>query len=188
MRLLNTLTAQNYQLILPLAKEVAEKYHADHEYQKAIEAMFVPFNKCPEYITPDLVNIMLELLLMTKSYTNCIDIFVQFCNIEIEIIINDNKKVHIVSYNMPESLPIDLRIKFILCLIKMEAYHLIDQLLMPLLNEETVETIGDLYLDVAEALMLGHKYTDALRLLIPLVKSKNFSLAAVWLKHAECLK
>lgn len=187
-RLLNTLKSKHHNLIIPLAKEITEKYHSDKEYQKAIEAMYIPFNKCSDKVTPELVNIMLELLLLTKSYSNCIDIFVQFCNIEVEIIIEDDSKINVMSYNIPDDILIDLRTKFIICMIKLEAFHLLEKLLQPLLTNENVEAIGDLYLDVAEALMSGNCHSDALKLLVPLVKSKKFSLAAVWLKHAECLK
>lgn len=155
---------------------------------KAIEALNIPFTKCPLNITLEVVNKMLELLIITKNYTPCIDIFVQHCNIDIEIMLDDENKVNILSYNIPDNIPIDLRIKFIICLIKFEAFTLVNELLNQLLCEENIECIGDLYLDVAEALMVSKRPLDALKLLVPLVKSKNFSLAAVWLKHAECLE
>lgn len=56
-----------------------------------------------------------------------------------------------------------------------------------MLEKEDIESYGTLYLDIAEALMASFYYTEALQLLVPLVKSRNFSLAATWLKHAECL-
>lgn len=51
-----------------------------------------------------------------------------------------------------------------------------------------VEEAGDCYLDIAEALMKEKQFKDALKLLDPLVKSENFSLAAVWLRHADCMR
>lgn len=185
--MLNLLSPEDSTRMMALAKEIAEKYHSDNEYQKAMDAITVPFQKCPSKITMELVNYNLELSLLTKNYTNCIDIFVAYCNIAIEIVLDEDSQVKILSYFMPEDLLIDLRIKFIVCMIKMEAFDLLDGLLKPLLCMEDIEDIGDLFLDVAEALMQADKHIYALQLLVPLVKSKNFSLAAVWLKHAECL-
>lgn len=60
-----------------------------------------------------------------------------------------------------------------------------------MLEKDDIETSGMVYFEIVEALMASavsdHYYKQALNLLIPLVKSKNFSLAAIWLKHAECL-
>lgn len=56
-----------------------------------------------------------------------------------------------------------------------------------MLEKDDMEVNGMLYFDIAEALMSSQYYQEALTILIPLVKTKNFSLAAIWLKHAECL-
>lgn len=171
-----------------LAKEVAHKYHDAKDYAKAIDVLNVIFHKLANKVTPDYVNIMLELLLLTENYPECLDIFVQFCNIEIEVFIEENNKITVLSYNMPTDMQIDLKIKFIICLIKLRTFDLLPKLLHPLLVEEDVEFVGDLFLDVAEALMSVDKPEEALKLLVPLIKSKNFYLAAVWLKYAECLE
>lgn len=107
---------------------------------------------------------------------------------QVEIIVNETSAIEIVHYVVPENVPIDLQTKFIVCAIKLKAFQLIDELLKPLLIHEDIELIGDLYLDVTEALMALDRYEDALKLLVPLVKkTKNYSLAAVWLKYADCL-
>lgn len=130
---------------------------------------------------------MLDLLLITKDYSKCLDIFLEFCDIELDLVVGDSEKINVLSFTMPENLLVDLKIKFIICLIKLEAKVLILPLVDKLITEEDVELIGDLFLDVAEALMSMNWPEEALKLLVPLVKSKNYSMAAVWLKHAECL-
>nr|CAD7260817.1 unnamed protein product [Timema shepardi] len=59
---------------------------------------------------------------------------------------------------------------------------------MEIAFKKNPDEAGDLYLDVAEAFMAVSKYENALQLLNPLVESSNYSLAAVWLRQAECLK
>lgn len=183
-----TLKSEKHAQIIQLATEVAQEYHAKKEYEKAIDAVSIPFKKCPEHVSPELVNMLLELLLLTQNYSRCLDIFLEFCSIEIVVVVGEDNKIKVVSFSMPENLPIDLKIKFIVCLIKLESFDLLPPLVDKILIEEDVEVVGDLFLDVAEAFMAVDKPHEALKFLIPLVKSKNFSLAAVWLKHAECLK
>ncbi|KAI4457182.1 transcription initiation factor iiic tfiiic polypeptide 3-related [Holotrichia oblita] len=187
-KLIHLLPPNEYEMLFKMAKDLAEQYHELEEYEKAAEVIAVAFEKCPKEITPEMVNIYLELLLLLRNYVKCLDIFVQYCNIEVEIILDDSNQISILSFNMPDNIPIDLRIKFIICTIRLEAFDLLDRLLEPLLLEENVENIGDLYLDVAENLMTARRPEDALKLLIPLIKSDNYSLAAVWLKYAECLQ
>ena len=50
--------------------------------------------------------------------------------------------------------------------------------------EQSVEEVGDLYLDVAESFMETGEYEKALPLLSCLVCSEQYNLAAVWLRHA----
>ncbi|XP_017785029.1 PREDICTED: general transcription factor 3C polypeptide 3 [Nicrophorus vespilloides] len=186
-KLLNQYKECDHDALMDLAKELAEYYHKEKDYAKAIEMIEIPFKKCKQYITPELVNIYLELLILMGNFPNCLDIFVQYCNIEMEILIGDDQKVEIISYTMRQEILIDLQIKFIICLVHLESYDLVDKLVNPLLDDDNnAENIGDLFLDVAEAMMKKKQHMKALKLLVPLIKSKNFSLAAVWLKYAEC--
>lgn len=73
-------------------------------------------------------------------------------------------------------------------LIHMRAFHLLDDLFANIFTFINVEDAGDCYLDIAEALMKMEQFAGALKLLVPLVQSKNYSLAAVWLRHADCCR
>lgn len=186
-KMMEYLTPSYYDILLQVSVRVANEYHQLKEYKKAVDALSIPFQKCPSKINPQIVNIMLELLLLNENYSYCLDIFLEHCNIEIEIVLLNEKDIEILSYNMPDNIQIDLRIKFVICVIKLKSFKLLDGLLEPLLlMEDEVEVIGDLFLDVIEVLMASDHYEDALKLLVPLIKSNNYSLAAVWLKYGDC--
>lgn len=183
----NKLPRAQYQNIIELCKEVAKQYHEEKNYIKALEVLKIPFKRIPKRVTQDLVNMMLELLLLTERFTECLDIFIQHCNFTFEITVDEGNKIVIDSYEMPPNIQIDLKVKFIVCLIKLKSFHLVPPLIDQMIIEENVEEIGDLYLDVAEDLMITNMSLEALKLLVPLVKSTTYNLAAVWLKYAECL-
>ncbi|KAM4537931.1 general transcription factor 3C polypeptide 3 [Fundulus diaphanus] len=93
----------------------------------------------------------------------------------------------ILDVQVPDSVPVDLRAKLIVCLIHLNAFDPSEDLVASL-TEQSTEEIGDLYLDVAEAYLEQGCYTSALPLLSALVVSEKYDLAVVWLRHAECLK
>ncbi|XP_036144134.1 uncharacterized protein LOC105834969 isoform X2 [Monomorium pharaonis] len=92
----------------------------------------------------------------------------------------------IESCDVPDDVVVDLKAKFLITLIELNYIPLVEELLPKFYMRENPEISGDLFLDVAEALMGKKEFQRAMVLLDPLVKSSNFSLAAVWLRHAEC--
>ncbi|XP_029307780.1 general transcription factor 3C polypeptide 3 isoform X2 [Cottoperca gobio] len=88
---------------------------------------------------------------------------------------------------VPDSVPVDLRAKLIVCLIHLHGNTPLEGLVSSLM-EQSQEEIGDLYLDVGEAYLEEGEYMAALPLLSALVISEKYNLAVVWLRHAECLK
>ncbi|XP_011067135.1 PREDICTED: general transcription factor 3C polypeptide 3 isoform X1 [Acromyrmex echinatior] len=92
----------------------------------------------------------------------------------------------IESCNVPDNVVVDLKAKFLIILIELDYISIAEKLLPNFYMRENPEISGDLFLDVAEALMSKKEFHRAMILLDPLVKSSNFSLAAVWLRHAEC--
>ncbi|XP_050510726.1 general transcription factor 3C polypeptide 3 [Diabrotica virgifera virgifera] len=183
----NHIDKKHADIILNLSMEVAKEHYKNKSYIRAIEVLKIPIKRIPEKVTQDVVNVMLELLLINERYSDCLDMFTQFCGFTFDLYLTDDNSIVMNSYEVPENLPIDLKIKFIVCLVKLRCENLFSPLLDKMLIEMDVETCGDLYLDVVEALMTVGYFMGALKLLVPLVKSKNYSLAAVWLKYAECL-
>ncbi|XP_036947633.1 general transcription factor 3C polypeptide 3 isoform X1 [Acanthopagrus latus] len=97
------------------------------------------------------------------------------------------QKGEIKDVQVPDSVPVDLRAKLMVCLIHLHVFTPLEGLVSTLM-EQSAEEIGDLYLDVAEAYLEEGEYMTALPLLSALVISEKYNLAVVWLRHAECLK
>ncbi|XP_055022123.1 general transcription factor 3C polypeptide 3 isoform X2 [Boleophthalmus pectinirostris] len=93
----------------------------------------------------------------------------------------------ITEVQVPDSVPVDLKAKLIVCLIHLHVFSPLEGLVASLI-EQSAEEIGDLYLDVSEAYLEEGQYLLALPLLTSLVISEKYNLAVVWLRHAECLK
>ncbi|XP_033471481.2 general transcription factor 3C polypeptide 3 [Epinephelus lanceolatus] len=94
---------------------------------------------------------------------------------------------NIQDVQVPDSVPVDLRAKLIVCLIHLHVFTPLEGLVSTLM-EQSPEEIGDLYLDVGEAYLEEGEYMTALPLLSALIISEKYNLAVVWLRHAECLK
>ncbi|KAM4602084.1 general transcription factor 3C polypeptide 3 [Polymixia lowei] len=88
---------------------------------------------------------------------------------------------------VPDSVPVDIRAKLMVCLIHQHVYKPLEAMLTVMM-EQSPEEVGDLYLDVGEAFLEEGEFTSALPLLSALVMSTKYNLAVVWLRHAECLK
>lgn len=194
MRLLGILPLSDGPTILSIAKTVARQYHSENKIFKALQAMNIAYDKCPNLFSMEDLNLYLELLIVIKKYDKCLEIFVERGGVDIEAEVQTvcengvlEDITHVLSCNIPPLLPIDLRSKLTICLIHMKAYQVMDSLIDALLENEDVETSGDIYLDVEEALTSEGRHEEALRLLSPLVRSSRFSLPAVWLKYAQSL-
>uniref|UniRef100_A0A1A7X1H4 General transcription factor IIIC, polypeptide 3 n=1 Tax=Iconisemion striatum TaxID=60296 RepID=A0A1A7X1H4_9TELE len=106
--------------------------------------------------------------------------------VEVEEKTSEDNSV-IIDVQVPDSVPVDLKAKLIVCLIHQQAFKPVEGLVSSLM-EQSPEEIGDLYLDVGEAYLDQGEYLSALPLLSLLVASDKYNLAVVWLRHAECLK
>ncbi|XP_025602631.2 general transcription factor 3C polypeptide 3 isoform X5 [Athalia rosae] len=196
MKLLHHLGPEDGESIVANAKTLAKRLILDNNNEQALEAMDHIFVKCPELVTLEEVNGMTELLIPLRQFHKCLDILSKYTSIEIEYkdtttsLQPENAGVGgergIESCRIPDDVVVDLKAKFLITLIELNEIELADALLPKLYSEEDPELSGDLFLDVAEALMGKREFKKALQLVEPLVKSKNFSLAAVWLRHAEC--
>nr|CAH7762885.1 unnamed protein product [Callosobruchus chinensis] len=185
--LANNLSPSDHELIVSLVMEVAKERFNQKDYIRAIEVLKIPLKKIPNKVKKDVINMMLELLLICERYLECLDIFTQYCGFEFDISIMEDDKIVMNAFKVPENLEIDLKTHFIIFLVKLTTENMYTPLIDKMVIEDDVELFGDLYLDIADALMAKSHYTEALKLLIPLVKSKRYSQAAVWLKYGECL-
>ncbi|XP_046387081.1 general transcription factor 3C polypeptide 3 [Ischnura elegans] len=181
---------------MDLAKSLARMYHGVGELEKARHAIEFAFHGCPKSaIIPEDINLILELLIELGEYDRCLHILMSHTGVVFNMTEEDignggsasSLKGKIHSCIITEDLPIDIHVKMLVCLIHLNSVEIVTTLIKPLFELDP-EDAGDLYLDVAEALMAESCHELALRLLNPLVQTKNYGLAAVWLRKAECLR
>ncbi|XP_053394671.1 general transcription factor 3C polypeptide 3-like [Mercenaria mercenaria] len=196
--LLPLLSKSDTERYLKLAWGITRTYYEQGEKGRAIDTMTKAFTDHPDHITSEDVNLLLELLIQEKKYLQCLMIFVKHCGISFTFpgekqwsnehsqSLDDIKDDVPKRCDVPEMLPIDLRIKLAVCMIHMRYIKLIQMVVEPLF-EEDIEGMGDLYLDVAEAYMDKGYHKQAEPLLRMLVNTQNYHLAAVWLRYGECL-
>ncbi|CAL4091725.1 unnamed protein product [Meganyctiphanes norvegica] len=181
---------------LKLAKEIAKIHFENKDIHLAREAMETAFRKYPSCVSPEDINLMLEVLMHQQEYLRCVEILVMHGGVHIK---SDQIPQHELQgcpleerltlaseVSVPDDLLIDLRTKLTAALIHLQAFDLAVPL-VELLMLESQEDFGDLYLDVAEAYMSVNKHQSALPLLRPLITSQHYSVAAVWLQYGESL-
>lgn len=83
-RLIHYITLDNFNTLCDIAVETAREYHTQKQYAKAFEVMDTVLKKCRSLMTPELINVLLETALLNEKYVYCLDIFLEFCNIEVK--------------------------------------------------------------------------------------------------------
>lgn len=175
--------------LLQTAKEVMQRFHKENQMEKALLSMQRAYTRVPELFEIEDINLLLELYLVNKKYQNVLETLAQFVGFDLEIMTMENSDdIWVEQFTIPDDMILDFRTKLIVALIHLKATHLFDFLVENAMQFIEVESDGDCHLDIAEAFMLETYYGNALRLLIPLVRSQNFSLAAVWLRQADCYR
>lgn len=172
--------------LLRSAKMVVERFVELKQYPKALEVMSYVYRKVPELFQNEDLNQLLELFILNNEFKQVIDILCQHTDLVVVFHDTEQNGTIVERVKIPKLMILDFRSKLIVSLIHLKAFHLMEILIENIFNHISVDNAGDCYLDVAEALMKMERFSDAIRLLEPLVKSKNYSLAAVWLRHADC--
>ncbi|OWF47405.1 General transcription factor 3C polypeptide 3 [Mizuhopecten yessoensis] len=200
---LNLIPPEEGDQYIELARNLAMQYFNLADKENAIKIMKGAFQAHPDKVTSEDVNLLLELLIAEKQFMECIKVLVKHCGVEfvfhnkavweknrIDPIDPEglaNGQLTIEMCKIPELLPIDLGVKLSVCMIHQRQKAIVSPIISQL-TSESIDDMGDLYLDVAEAMMESCYYKDAKSLLSKLIKSSRYSsAAAVWLKMAECL-
>ncbi|XP_053687440.1 general transcription factor 3C polypeptide 3 [Sabethes cyaneus] len=177
------------EFLVETAKRLAKKFHEENNVLAALEAMERAYGTVPELFSVENINLFLELLISNGSYRRALEVLMVHANVEVEEIMNDDQDTpSIHNVVIPESMILDFRTKLAVVLVHLKCEHLLEMVVTNVLSNINVEEAGDCYLDIAESLMKEDQYHIALKLLVPLVNSENFSLAAVWLRYADCLR
>lgn len=186
--MLGFIPKDQHELLIDQAKWVAQKYHQEGLVTKSLDAMLKAYSKVPEHFTTQDVHSLIELLIKNKQYRKCLNVLIFHTGLNVKIKQKGKDSYDFADIYIPDDMLMDLRTKMCICLVRLKAFNLFEILIGNILEFIEIEDGGDCYLDIAESLMVQEKYTEALRLLDPLVKSESYSLAAVWLRHADCLR
>uniref|UniRef100_A0A3B4BY48 General transcription factor IIIC, polypeptide 3 n=1 Tax=Pygocentrus nattereri TaxID=42514 RepID=A0A3B4BY48_PYGNA len=169
-RILSLLPPTDGEHFMQLSRDMAKSYYESNELSSAIGVMEEALDRHPELVSHECVNMAAELYIANHQYGKALQV--------------RENGLHVV---VPDDIPVDIRVKLMVCLIHQSVFKPLDPMLTSLM-EQSPEELGDLYLDVAEAFMDEGEYNSALPLLSALVCSERYNLAVVWLRHAECLK
>ncbi|KPP62700.1 general transcription factor 3C polypeptide 3-like, partial [Scleropages formosus] len=205
-RILNLLPSSDGEQFMQLSRDMAKSYYETSDLQAAIGVMEEAMNRHPGLVTHECVNMAAELYIASHEHKKALQALLHFCGIVLERSSSkqtvegqqedrnqtDEEKKNeeegeVQWVHIPHEVPIDLRVKLMVCLIQQHIFKPLDPMLTALM-EQSPEEFGDLYLDVAEAFLDEGKYSSALPLLSALVCSERYNLAVVWLRHADCLK
>uniref|UniRef100_A0A8B9R6Z0 General transcription factor IIIC, polypeptide 3 n=1 Tax=Astyanax mexicanus TaxID=7994 RepID=A0A8B9R6Z0_ASTMX len=172
-RILSLLPPTDGEHFMQLSRDMAKSYYESNELASAIGVMEEALERHPELVSHECVNMAAELYIANHQYVKALEV--------------RGYALHVLEVVVPEDVPVDIRVKLMVCLIHQHVLKPLDPMLTSLM-EQSPEEMGDLYLDVAEAFMDEGEYNSALPLLSALVCSERYNLAVVWLRHAECLK
>ncbi|XP_038132374.1 general transcription factor 3C polypeptide 3 isoform X2 [Cyprinodon tularosa] len=212
-RILSLLAHEDGEHFMQLSKDMAKSYYESNDLPSALSVVEEALTRHPGLVTDDFVNMAAELYICSRQFKEALQVLVKFTDIlliraesspegaaqrepgtegqqeeeEPKSSRDSEDSGEIVDVQVPDSVPVDLRAKLIVCLIHLGAFRPPEGLVSTLV-EQSPEEVGDLYLDVAEAYLEQGRYTSALPLLSALVLSEKYDLAVVWLRHAECLK
>ncbi|XP_029331150.1 general transcription factor 3C polypeptide 3 [Mus caroli] len=192
-RILNLLSPSDGERFMQLARDMAKSYYEANDSASAINIIEEAFSKHQGLVSMEDVNIAAELYISNKQYDKALEVITDFSGIILEKetleegTSEENKAAETVTCSIPDSVPIDITVKLMVCLVHLNILEPLNPLLTTLV-EQNPEDMGDLYLDVAEAFLDVGEYNSALPLLSALVCSERYNLAVVWLRHAECLK
>ncbi|XP_077511891.1 general transcription factor 3C polypeptide 3 isoform X3 [Amblyomma americanum] len=183
---------------LKLSRELAKVHHQRGNMAAATHVLLTTVLKFPTDVSSEDINMLLELQLAQKQFTAALLLLHSHCGVQLLPLPPGHEALSadllvdalgaFASCVVPAELPVDLRTKLVLCLVRLGGRHLVSGLVEQLRSSEDPEQAGDLFLDVAEAFLDEGCPQEALPLLHDLVATRNYALAAVWLRYGECLQ
>merc|ERR1719209_2890807 len=194
-RLLVELGDGQGEQFIQATKLLAKLLHQKEDLEEAAKCFSVAFEKYPDNVDNDDVNLYLELLLSLGWYNQALEVCCELCGVqfggsslaqeELSDLDSDQQLATFGELVVPADVPADIRAKLIVALVHLNALHLIKDLCQQFL-EADIEDFGDLVIDIVEAMMKMEKWESALPLLLLASNSDKWGEAAVWLQRAEC--
>jgi len=193
-RLLNDLSLEQGEEYMIATRAIATILHQKENLEEAKKYFETAFNKHPDYVTSELVNLFLELLIGVKALQQALCVVCDWCQVqfvsnqELQDITSMEAEQQLAAFTdllVPDELSADIRAKLVVILVSLRAHHLTTEIVEQFL-EADVEEFGDLLLDIGEAMVKEKLWEPAIEVYQRLVSSDKFGEAAVWLQLAEC--
>lgn len=146
------------------------------------------FSLYPNDINPKDFVTCLDYLIKTKNYKKCLELLVEYYNLEfVADVNNDSSITDIVECMVPKTMPILIRVKVIEILVQLEAFSLLPPIYEPILNMTEVSCY---HLTIAHALYDSNQHKHAILFLEKLINSNNemFDQHSLKIKYSDCLK
>ncbi|KAH7968441.1 hypothetical protein HPB52_008420 [Rhipicephalus sanguineus] len=183
---------------LQLSRRLVDVYRKRQNLASAVRVLLNAATKFPAHISAEDISTLLEMQLKLKMHSGALLVLHDHCGVQLLPLPEGHEEISTELLEdsldaferclVPVEFPVDKKTKLVVCLIHLDARHLVMDLLRELKRELDPEKSGDLLLEVAEAFMDAEFENDALPLLRMLVRTRNCGTAAVWLRYAECLK
>lgn len=183
---------------LQLSRHLVAVYRERDNLAGAARVLLNVATKFPTRVSDEDITMLLEMQLTLKMHSEALLVLHNHCGVELlprpegyERISAELLTDCLVTFDIclvPVELPVEITTKLVLCLIHLGARHLVMDLVRKLQHELNPEEEGGFLLDVAEAFMDEGFEHDARPLLRVLVRTRNYGLASVWFRYAECLQ
>uniref|UniRef100_H2ZEG2 General transcription factor IIIC, polypeptide 3 n=1 Tax=Ciona savignyi TaxID=51511 RepID=H2ZEG2_CIOSA len=184
-----------------LARDMAKNCHSNKESSLAVDLLEQALlHHGPAFKDED-ANMLCELLILLQRFQDVLEVHHHYHHVlclhsKLEVQLSDgttlqpqekigNHSFRFMGIAPPSDLPIDLQSKVVVAMVHLRKSHLVHDIFTKICEHDPKD-IGDLHFDIAEAYTEVGEHVQALVVLNLLVTSPNYSLAAVWLKHAEC--
>ncbi|XP_068727355.1 general transcription factor 3C polypeptide 3-like [Montipora capricornis] len=197
---------------IDLVCELAKLYHENKSLKEATNILDAAFSKFPNHVNNQAINMLADLHMTSKAYETALQVILKHCDAKKEEVSRCSEESPLTSFSLlmspnhrpdltdsqsnneeaktnlilPEDFPIDLRVKIVVCLIYLRNLYPIKDLLYPLFLQ-SVDNVGDLYIDVADAYTENGDYEEALPILNILLGSNKYNVAGIWLRKGDCL-
>ena len=193
-RLLNDLNLEQGEEYMQATKAIATILHQREDLEDAKKYFEDAFTKHPNYVTSELVNLFLELLISLQCMQQALSVCCEWCEVQfssevqhrdISSLEPEQQLAAFTELLVPDDLAADIRAKLVIILVSLKAHHLTTDIVDMFLEADT-EEFGDLILDMGEVMVKEKLWRKALELYSKLVESEKYGEAAVWLQLAEC--
>ncbi|XP_078494320.1 general transcription factor 3C polypeptide 3 [Ciona intestinalis] len=175
-----------------LARDMAKTCHSNNESMLAVDLLEQALEHQASAFKDEDANMLCELLLLLGRYENVLEVLCLHSSLILyfsdETALKPKEKIgdrDISGMTLSSDLAIDLQCKVAVAMIRLNKSSLVEEITSNICSHNPKD-IGDLYFDMAEAYSDVGEHEEALKVLNLLVTSPDYSLAAVWLKHAEC--